>query len=446
MNSRRWGLLFILLALFALALPVGAQGASSKAAFLNASGQLIVSSGDGSYRWIVTNPGEALADPIGFSWAPGGSRLFFALNQGGEVSLRSADINSQSVAEIGRLPNNALSGGQWTPDGGGVLVAAGDRIVLAQANGAGLIDVLTGQGAVRLITPYADDRPNLPRARSLSPDGRYLFYQGGDGRYTVRALDGSTSFALPAGNDAGAPQVGLWSDAAPLVAHWGYEGNSVIVVTHAPSGQSVTLDSGRAAPVNPLAWRPGTTQLIYRDATGFIRAADLGCLASGCGANPLANGVELAPASAADVQTDGTWVYFRDGDVIRAVNLGCVGAGNCAASAVTLGANAAPQTMLHVAARTLAYTAYAQDPNNLNDREVRIVNLNCLNDPASCAAQTFLGGAVAGLLSPDGGALIVEQAGSGMNILNLGTLASTYLSDLPGGSPGSPLLMAARWG
>ena len=154
----------------------------------------------------------------------------------------------------------------------------------------------------------------------------------------------------------------------------------------------------------------------------------------------------VAPASAADVQTDGTWVYFRDGDVIRTVNLGCVGAGNCAGSAVTLGANAAPQTMLHIAARTLAYTAYAQDPNNLNDREVRIVNLNCLNDPASCAAQTFLGGAVAGLLSPDGGALIVEQAGSGMNILNLGTLASTYLSDLPGGTPGSPLLTAARWG
>src|SRR5215470_6015853 len=106
-------LLFACLVLGGIA-PVSAQG-SANAAFINSSGQLIVSSGDGSYRWIVTNPGESLASPLGFTWSPDGRRLFFAVNNGA-VSLRIGDLASQSVAEIGQASGSAITGGQWTPD------------------------------------------------------------------------------------------------------------------------------------------------------------------------------------------------------------------------------------------------------------------------------------------------------------------------------------------
>lgn len=432
---RRWWFWLVAILILIAVVPLQAQG-SALVAFVNGSGQLVVSSGDGTYRWIVTNPGEFLVDPVGYTWSPSGDRLFFAIDLGGEVSLRVGDVNSQSAVEIVRVPNNNLTGGEWA--GNGVIVGIGDRISYLDFSNGTASDLVSGQGTVGLLSPFANDHPNLPQTSSISPSGDYLFYQQGDGRYAVAALNGSNAFPLPGTNDANARLTGLWSDGSPLVAYWGFEGNSVLSVTDAGSGTTVTLDSGRATPITPLAWRDNTSQLLYRDGSGVVRLADVSCVFSGCGSNPLETGIELLPASATDVQTDGDWTFYQDGGTVYALWLGCADSGACAGTAIPLGTGAAPNTMIHEAGGILAYTGYNADPNNPSDRDVRLVSLGCLNS-GGCAAQSVLGGAVAGLVAPDGGSVVVEQVGVGLNVLNLSNLGITYLSD--GGS-----LVSARWG
>jgi hypothetical protein len=430
---RRWWYWLVAIFILTAVLPLQAQ-AGGLVAFVNGSGQLVVSSADGAYRWIVTNPGEFLVDPVGYNWSPGGDRLFFAVDLGGEVSLRVGNVNSQSAVEIGRVPNINVSGGVWA--GNGIVVGTADGISYYDASSGVVSGLITGQGSVNVLSPFANDQPNLLQPTSISPSGQYLFYQQGDGRYAVAALNGSTAFPLPGANEANARLTGLWSDG--LVAYWGFEGNSVLSVTDAASGSTITLDSGRATPITPLAWRENANQLLYRDGAGMVRGADVSCLSSGCGANPLESGIEVMPASATDVQTEGDWAFYRDGDSVFAIWLGCIDAGACVGSALTLGSTAAPGTMLHADGGILAYTGYSADPNNPNDRDVRVVSLNCLNS-GSCSPQSVLGGAVAGLVSPDGSSLVVEQVGVGLSVLNLSSLGTTYLSD--GGE-----LVAARWG
>jgi hypothetical protein len=354
-------------------LPAAAQSAPL-VAFVSSSGQLIVSSGDGSYRWIVTNPGETLAgDP---TWSANGSSLYFAVNTGSEISLRAANVSQQNIAEIGK---------------------ASGRVFV------------------------------------ISPDGSAVFYQQNDGSFALLTSGGTVP--LPISNDYGARYNGLWADAAPLVAYWGYAGNSTLGVTNAANAQTVMLDSGRSAPIAPLAWRQGTAQLFYRDAAGSIRLADLSCLQSGCGNNPLDAAATLAAADA-DVTSDGTWLYYRSGDTVTAVLLTCPA--DCGSSAVAVAGSAAPQTSLHAANGILVYTGYAQNPNDPNDREVRRLSLGCMSNPGSCAPQTILQGAVAGDVSDNGRYVVVELA-SGLSSLDLSTGAQTYLSDR-----GAPLA-SAHW-
>lgn len=421
--------ILLLLIVIGVAVPVSAQGAPL-VAFLNSAGQLVVSSGDGGYRWIVTNPGEMLVQPFGYTWSPDGDRLAFAVSSGGAVSLRAASVGAQSVSEIAQISSGQVMGGAWA--GGSVLVSAGGQIALLDTT-SGASAPVSEMGAVS--SGYASARPNLPIPSALA--GNFLLYQQGDGRYAVAARDGSFAQPLNLTNDFDAPQSGLWSPSAPLVAYWGYSGSSALAVTNAGSGATVQLDSGRSAPIPPLAWVG--TRLIYRGADGLVRLADLGCLTNnGCAGDELSRGSELLPASADEVQTDGTWVFFLNGSAVQAVNLNCVGAGSCLSAAQTIGENAAPQARVHASGGTLVYTAYTSDPNNPNDREVRGVDLGCLNSGA-CQPVTVLGGAVAGLVSPDGRYVIVEQLGSGLSSLDLASGNLAYLSDA-----GAPLLKA-RW-
>src|SRR5262249_28944624 len=159
-----------------------------------------------------------------------------------------------------------------------------------------------------------------------------------------------------------------------------YAGNSTLAVTDAASQQTITLDSGRSAPITPLVWRPRSTQLIFRDATGSIRLADLGCLQSGCPSNPLESATVLASADT-DVATDGTWLYYRTDTNINAVNLDC----GTSCNGVMIAGNAAPQTAISAAGGTLVYTAYTQNPNDPSDRQVNTLNLGCVSNPSSCA-------------------------------------------------------------
>jgi len=359
-------LLLVVFCLLVLAFPALAQN-SALIAFVNSSGQLIVSSGDGTtFRWIVTNPGEKLAgEPI---WS--GNGLLFAVGN----SLRVANISQQNAGEVG------------------------------QANGALL---------------------------SASPNGNTLFYQGQDGSYGIQSPDGSGAVPLSLTNDRGALYSGLWS--GTLVAYWGYAGNSTLAVTDAASQQTVTLDSGRSAPITPLAWRPRTAQLIFRDTTGSIRLADLSCLQSGCGANPLENATTLAAADT-DIATDGTWLFYRANGNINAVNLDC----GSSCNGVAIADNAAPQTALNVVSGTLVYTVYQQNPNDPADREVRVLDLGCVSNPSSCAPQTVLSGAVAGAISSDGHYAVVQTA-SGLSSLDLSSGSTAYLADA------GALLADAHW-
>ncbi len=434
-RSRLAGLSFLLLTLPFLSgvRSISAQS-SAYVAFLNSSGQLVVSSGDGGARWIVTNPGETLAMPVGFSWSPEGRRLFFAVSAGDAASLRVGDVNSQAVSEFGRA-SGQLSGGGWTPDGSSVLLGVNNQALAYPVGGGAPAVLVNGSGMITLHSPFdgANSQPNLAQSRSLSPDGRFLFYLD-NGRNTL--LSNGSAMPLPGTNDGNGRQSGLWSDAAPLVAYWGYESSSLIAVTDAENGQTLTLDSGRSMPISPVAWRPGSTQLIYRDASTSIRIADLSCLATGCGANPLQSGEELLPATATEIQALSNRVYFIDNGSAQMVDLGCVGSGSCVGSAAVIGANVAPQTWLTVGGNTLSYTAFTQDAYNSADREVRVVALDCL---PGCAPQPALSGSVGGMVAPNGGFVVVEDGG--LNVLRLYDKQLTSLSDHAGGS----LLASARW-
>jgi len=371
--------LLVVLALLMITFPAAAQGGSPLVAFVNGSGQLIVSSGDGSFRWIVTNPGETIDGD--YRWS--GNQLLFGVSQRGTTSLRAADPASQSVSEFGQTP--------------GTLV-------------------------------------------SISPDARSVIYQQSAGSYGMNTVSGSSEFTLPMTNDQGAQHSGLWSDNGRLVAYWGYAGNSVLGVTSAATGETVTLDSGRSTPITPLAWRPGTMQLIYRDSSGFVRLADLACLPNGCAANPLDNGTALLPATANDIATDGNWVYYDNGSGIGAVNLDCASVDNCLDNPGTeIAANAAPQTGISVAGNLLIYTAYTQNPNDINDREVRALDLRCLGNPSSCAPQSILSGSIAGALSSSGRFAVIEGVSGGLSSLDLSSGTVSALSD------GRGLLAGARW-
>lgn len=431
-------LICLLMLLFAL--PALASN-GPRVAFSNSSGQLVVASADGAARWIVTNPGEVLHSTLGFSWSPDQGRLFFAVDYGSVVSLRIGEPATMNVVEIAQV-SGALSGGVWR-DADTVLVAVDGRVI---AYGPGSPQtVLEGAGSITLVSPYATDRPGRPGARSVSPDGLYLFYWQGNSQF-LQLYGDTVSVALPGTAEPAARNSGLWADDAPFVAYWGLagDGTSTLSVTGAASGQTVTLRSGRSAPITPVAWRPGSTQLLYRDASPFIRLADLDCLHSGCAANPLENGLDLLPDSASEVQMLGDWLFFRDGEAVRALHLACVENGSCAGQALTLGQNAAPRTSLHAAGTTLVYTAYARSAADANDREIRLIDLRCLSDPATCAPRTLLSGAVAGLVSPDGAYMVADLAENGLHAVRMLDLSQVYLSAPLGPQPGTGVL-GARW-
>jgi hypothetical protein len=271
---------------------------------------------------------------------------------------------------------------------------------------------------------------------SLSPDGDFDFGQNSDGSYFLETRAGAQS-ALPITNDASARYSGLWADALPLVAYWGYNGNSSLAVTNAASGQTALVDSGRTSPVLPLMWLPGTTQLIYREADGQIRLADFSCLQSVCSGSPDDFNIRALASADADVATDGDWLFFRSGSDIAAVDLNCATMDTCLSSAVAIAPNAAPQTAINTAGGVLVYTAYAQNANDPNDREVRVVNLACLSS-GGCAAQTVATTAIAGAMSANGRYTVIES-GNGLESLDLISGARAYLSDR------GAALNRARW-
>lgn len=393
--------LLIILLLIVLAAQVSAQSAPL-VAFVNPSGQLIAASADGQTRWIVTNPGEMLHPVLGFAWGPDGRSLFYAVGTDEAASLRIGDASAQSSLEIVSGPG-PFSGGIWR----------GNALWFAQ-NGSLLRVTLDGSSSV-IASAGSLTLPDQP-----GPGDALVFVS--DGIYNLLA-NGSIS-ALPGLAVEGA-QI-RWSDSAPIAAYSaaGPAGTALYAV-HAASGQIAALESDRSTPVLPVTWLPDSTQLVYRDESGLLRLTDLACLSSGCPSDPFGAGIPMFLPSASDIHFSGNWAIFRDNEAVRAIDLTCVSTGSCLETPVTIGTQAAPRQPLRLANNQLLYTAYRQDPVNVADREIRMIDLTCL---PNCESRPLLPDAVAGPVSPDGAYLVADLAGTGLQILRLADLNAVNLS------------------
>lgn len=330
-----------------------AQGGTPLVAFVNSAGQVIVSSGDGGFRWIVTNPGEQLAaSPV---WSSDGSRLLFGIQAGAGVSIRVGQVSTQQVSDVAQI-DGSLSG--------------------------------------------------------LSPSGRYALITA-SGSYAIADLSSGAVTPLPVNADqsGGLP---LWTDDGSLVAYWGYQnGSTVLGVTNASNGATLIAPNAFSTPVIPLAWQPGGSALLYRDANG-VEYGDVSCLLGGC-SGALQGAQAVLPASVTNLQADRSNVYFADGSLIAAAPFGCGGV--CVDSAVAVAADAS-SAKFNVAGSRLAYTSSAQS--------AAAVDLSCLSS-GSCQPVT-VSGSTAGPVSGDGRYVVVQQNG-GLAAVDLLTGASAYLSD-----------------
>lgn len=386
-----WFVVILLL----LWIPVTTAQSTPLLAFLNGSGQLVVSSGDGATRWIVTNPGQQVDTSLGFAWTADGN-LVFALSG---MGVFEGDPATQNITQAD----------------------TSDPAILAYLRGLG-------------------NRPTGAHPQGLSSDGRFAFVANGT-NYAVVNLTTNNATALPLAGDNKDQNSGLWADNASLVAYWGVDNNggTALSVVDAASLNSVALQSGRSVPMFPIAWLPDTAFLLFRSPTGDVMLADVSCLASGCSGNPLESGVIVAPSSANQLQVTASNLYYVDGEQLIGVDLTCVNDNSCLDSQQVLGDKVVPLSMMHVRNDRLVYTAYANNPNT--ERIVMFLDLTCAPD---CQPQPIVNNAMAGLLSPDGDYLMIDSLDAGLNILDISGGGSVYLTETMGGQLGAGL-STARW-
>lgn len=423
----------MILCLFLLPNLIQAQQGPPQVAYINSSGQLIVAGSDGVTRWIVSNPGETLHPTVGYSWSPDRMRIFYAVNLGASLSLRVAEVAIQSVTEVGQV-SGTLSGGEWL-DNSNVIVATLNGLVQIDIRSGGTI-LIEGE-QITIPSPFGNDRPHLSSADSTASPFIFFWQNGNYG------ILGNGVASLPeVANDPNARNSGIWSGDGQLVAYWGFGGDSSsqIAVTHANSLNTISFASGSSTPTSPIAWSNPTT-LLFRDASGTIRLADVGCVVVGCDNNPLELSVAVAPASATDFQAANTeWGVYIDNNQIQAVPLRCVVSNDCNAQTVTLGTNAAPRTILHISNNRLIYTAFTADALNPTDRNTMVIDdLGCL---PNCQVRVLVNNAIGGMLSLNGNAAVVDIIGEGMHIVNIEEGSRIFLTQV--GEPGSGLL-TARW-
>jgi hypothetical protein len=135
-------------------------------------------------------------------------------------------------------------------------------------------------------------------------------------------------------------------------------------------------------------------------------------------------------------------VYYRAAGSVYAQPLSCIADSTCATTAIPLAAQVAPRTILHVVDSTLIYTAYLNDPTNPADREIRLLDTNCL--PDSCTPQPLVSGAIAGMLSGNADYLVMDVIGDGRYTLRLADMNRVYLSDTVNNGTETDLLHT-RW-
>jgi hypothetical protein len=374
---RRLIVLLLITVLAATLVPSVAAQTNTPLAYTNVGGQLVITRPAADFRWIVTNPGEAVLPSFDLAWSQNGSRLLFAVRTGGGYSLRVADINSQQVTEI-LMGSGGISNGGWTASGD-VLVATSEGVQQVTLNGQAVLRVPGGS------------------APSISADGAQFFARSGSG--FVAAPTGSATNAaglLGTNSNPQATGIGVWADNASLAAYWGVgdDGTTNVIIANLTNLEAFPESSGTGVPVTPLTWVPGDAVLLYRDASG-VQAQDASCLLGG-GCDSAPDPVMVLPVNAQDVAvtTGGAVVYTLNGTRFAADGA-CVAAGNCTANAVTLGA-VQPGTSAYTQGDATAFTGAG---NGL----VQLVDVGCaVSGGASCVGASGAVGTVVGL-SPDGG-------------------------------------------
>ncbi|MGB1285346.1 MAG: hypothetical protein ACPG7F_02335 [Aggregatilineales bacterium] len=418
-------ILSLLCLLFISSSQLFAQNTIPHLAFINSANQLVIVSADGNTRWIATNPGEQLHNPLAFSLSPDGSRVFYAVNGGNQAALRMITTADGAVQEIANLAGN-LSGGDWL-NNRAVLISDGEVLYQCQTN---CDDVLSGS-RLELISPI------MQSTSGISSDTGEIFFNSGTG-YVILRPDSGDVLQTGISGDITARGSGQWADDAPLVAYEGTDdnGRNVLQVAHANTENTLSLIGDSRIPFTVIGWLPDNAALLYRDSTGTIRLADVSCLNNGCSDSPLENSVVVASAAADNLQMRDDALFFIADNSVQALSLNCVATNNCLDSTITLAMDAMSRTMLSVADNTLIYTAQSG-----NSADVRFVDLNCLPD---CNSELLLSGAIGGALSDNGDYLAVELIGNGLYILNMRDLNTVFLS-VSGRQPGT-LLNTVRWG
>ena len=424
---------FIMLILMMVAVTIHAQGVPPSVAFINNSGQLVVVSADGNSRWIATNPGEALHANLGYTWSPNGTQIFYAVDYGNVVSLRVGDITTGAIVEIGQA-SGELSGGEWTNDNQ-VLVASNNTIVAYPSNTV----ITTTVGQASIVSPYASGNTHTDIA-SLNPGNNALFYHDGDA--SVVQAGGNV---VPTNTiRTGLQEVSIWSSVAPLVAYSGFgpNGNGVLAISNANSGETIFFPSSYSTPALPIAWIPNTNILVFKDDVGNVRAAAVDCLQTGCDPNILATAGQLLPATATDLQVTASWVLYRENNNLMGVRVdaNCLVNNTCTATAGIVGANIAPRTSYFVNGTRIFYTAFTQDAQNPSDREVRVIDTLCAPD---CPATILIANAVGGAVSSNGTFMLAAVANSGIHVVNTSDLSLVQLSNANGQA--ATLLDGMRW-
>jgi hypothetical protein len=387
-------------------LPLSAQS-STLVAFQNAAGQLVVASADGTVRWIVTNPGEQLHNTLGFSWSPDGQQLFYAVQQGNQVSLRLGAVRRQTTQEYLQLADGFLTGGGWRDNA--PLVSDGNAVY------QGATPISADQA---LFTPYTDPLPQQPAPLNAAPSGDVLAWR--DGSYV---LNDSTFLTGTADYDQRA--FGLW--AGDLLAYGGFDpqtGSGTVYVVHVPTQNIISLSSGRALPIYPEQWLTNTT-LLYRDASGNVRVAEVGCLAAGCDANPLENGTLIIGAGAQQIQRSGSTLLYQEDTTLKAVSLACVASDDCLNQTQIIAENLNPEGIMQVRAQRVVYSAYQQNAFDLRDYTVYTLPTECL----TCGGVPLVNGAINGLLTPNGDYVVVAISGDGIYSVNTQNGQAVYLTD-----------------
>ncbi len=194
----------------------------------------------------VAGPFSALLTPV----ISGNSELLATAEAGRVVVVDTASGQTLWTGPVGE----GISGLSFTKDDAGLVVCAGDRVIVFNAADGAV------QASVRLQEPHMDSRS------VLSPDLRRVAKAGGGTMALWDLADGSLRFQTPAG---ASPAI-AFNPVNPEVA---VGSGSGVTLLNLVTGALVWEDA--TGPVADLAFAPDGQRLAVRDDAGRLRIHDM---------------------------------------------------------------------------------------------------------------------------------------------------------------------------